>query len=362
MNANSESILDSGTRCVDASRHPGFMRLFARDQLTIGLIMPLETYPDGPGPTMRHHLDMAIAADEAGFGALWMRDIPFFDPNYGDLGQVFEPLVYIAALATVTRSITIGTAGIVLPLREPKLLAKQVTSLDHLSAGRMLLGLSSGDRPSEYPLFDVDFDTRGERFRDAFQVYRTVAEQNFPTFESSSFGRSLGGLDMLPKPLFGHVPVLGIGRAQQSPQWVASNMDGMIGSTPPLDKIPDRVADWRRTVDEVGLGDTFRPFGIAGYLDLTKDRDHPFERLASGIRSGSRSLARFLESARSAGVNHAALNPKITRRPYSEILADLQEDVLPLFPSIGCQASSPARANDTLSPTQNQRPAASTAA
>jgi len=98
--------------------HPGHQRLFAADKLTIGLILPLETHPDTPAPSMRNHIAMAQKADEYGIGALWMRDVPFYDPSYGDVGQVFEPLIYIATLAAATRSIALGTAGIVLPIRE----------------------------------------------------------------------------------------------------------------------------------------------------------------------------------------------------------------------------------------------------
>lgn len=146
------------------ARHAGFRRLFAPGEMTLGLIMPLETYPNSGVPTMEAHLDTARHAEAIGISGLWMRDIPFFDPQYGDAGQVFEPLTYITALTAVTNSITLGTAGIVLPFREPNLLARQIASIDQLSGGRMIAGLSSGDRPKEYPLFDIDFDTRAERF------------------------------------------------------------------------------------------------------------------------------------------------------------------------------------------------------
>src|SRR3954466_10576731 len=76
--------------------HPGFQRLFQPGELTVGLILPLETHPGRPAPTMREHVQMAQRAEQLGFGALWMRDIPFYDPQYGDVGQIFEPLVYIA--------------------------------------------------------------------------------------------------------------------------------------------------------------------------------------------------------------------------------------------------------------------------
>jgi luciferase-type oxidoreductase len=147
------------------NEHPGYRRLFAPQELTIGLIMPLETHPDSPAPTMADHASMAMRADKLGFAALWLRDVPFYDPTYGDVAQVFDPIAYIGYLAAVTHNITLGTAGIVLPLREPLILAKQIASLDHLSAGRMMLGISSGDRPAEYPLFGVDYDSRGDRFR-----------------------------------------------------------------------------------------------------------------------------------------------------------------------------------------------------
>jgi luciferase-type oxidoreductase len=315
-------------------RHHGMQRLFAPGALTFGLIMPLETYPSSPAPTMRDHIQMAQRADEIGFSALWMRDVPFYDPSYGDVGQVFESLVYIAALATATRSIALGTAGVVLPLREPKMLAKQVTSIDHLSHGRMMLGLSSGDRPAEYPLFDVDFATRDERFRDAFEVYRTVTEQDFPTFRSARFGQSSGRLDLVPKPPFGRTPLIAVGRGGQSIEWIAKNMDGFIAPAPHIDGLTLFASEWQTLVAEQAGEDAFKPIGIAGYLDLVEDRDHPFEQIRAGFRSGSRALARFLDTARAAGVSHAAFNPKISQRPYAALMEDLATDVLPMFPSL----------------------------
>jgi luciferase-type oxidoreductase len=314
--------------------HPGNRRLFARNRLTVGLIMPLETHPDTPAPTMRNHIQMAQWADEFGIGALWMRDVPFFDPSYGDTGQVFEPLIYIATLAAATKSIALGTAGIVLPLREPKMLAKQVTSLDHLSGGRMLLGLSSGDRPAEYPLFGIDFATRGERFRDAYDVYRTVTDEDFPTFRSERFGMAYGQVDLLPKPPFDRTPSIAIGRAQQSIEWIAENMDGFIAPAPAAENLPVFAGEWANLVRSVSGEQTFKPIGMAGYLDLAENRNEPFQRMRAGFRTGSIALAEFLETARSAGVNHAALNPKVSRRPYDELMADLAENVLPHFPSI----------------------------
>ncbi|MCP2138606.1 luciferase-type oxidoreductase [Rhizobium sp. SLBN-94] len=325
---------DQTSSQVSVAKHPGHKRLFQRGELTLGLIMPLETYPHAPAPTMERHLAAAKDADQAGLSAIWMRDIPFYDPGYGDAGQVFEPLVYISALASITKKIALGTAGIVLPLREPMLLAKQVTSLDHLSGGRMMLGLSSGDRPSEYPLFDIDFATRGERFRDAFEVYRAVTEEDYPQFQSPRFGRATGRHDLVPKPPFSRTPAIAIGRGQQSMDWLAKNLDGFIAPSPHVSQLGSFAQEWHEIVDQSCGDDAFKPIGLAGYLDLVEDRDHPLQQIRAGFRTGSKALANFLHQAKAAGVNHAALNPKISSRPHEALMEDLVRDVLPHFPTL----------------------------
>ncbi|RFU48837.1 TIGR03571 family LLM class oxidoreductase [Paraburkholderia sp. DHOC27] len=315
----------------DVKSHPGYRRVFREQQLTVGLILPLETHPHSPQPTMRDHIAMAQKAEDLGVAALWARDIPFFDPAYGDVGQIFDPLIYIAHLAAATRHITLGTAGIVLPMREPMLLAKQINSLDQLTQGRLVAGMSSGDRPSEYPVFGIDFDTRGDRFRDAFSVYRTVGEQSFPRFDSARFGRSDGSLDMLPKPLHGRTPAIAVGGAQQSLEWIARNMDGYLGFVPEPDKLNAFGNAWRDAMPDDGHGATRKPLAFGGFLYLHRNPHCAFRRIRGGFAIGSRVLRDFLEQAREAGVQHVALNPKVTPRPYAEILDELGSVVLPTF-------------------------------
>jgi luciferase-type oxidoreductase len=318
----------------DATRidsHPGYNRVFREGELTVGLILPLETHPQSPQPTMRDHIAMAQKAEEIGVAALWARDIPFFDPAYGDVGQIFDPLIYIAHLAAATRNITLGTAGIVLPLREPLLLAKQINSLDQLTDGRLVVGMSSGDRPPEYPIFGIDFDTRGERFRDAFGVYRKVGERSFPRFSSARFGESDGSLDLLPKPPYGRTPAIAVGRSQQSLEWIADNMDGYLGFVPDPDKLNDFGKDWRDLASHAGNDRSGKPLAFGGFLYLHPNPQYAFRRIRGGFAIGSRALRDLLARARDAGVNHVALNPKVTPRPYAEILDELGSIVLAEF-------------------------------
>ncbi|WP_306108659.1 LLM class flavin-dependent oxidoreductase [Pseudomonas sp. ANT_J28] len=68
-------------------------------------------------------------------------------------------------------------AAVVLPLRQPWLTLKAANSVDELSDGRLLLGVASGDRPMEYPLFGVDYDQRREIFRDTVELLRSQGER-----------------------------------------------------------------------------------------------------------------------------------------------------------------------------------------
>lgn len=324
---------DTTATTIRLESHPGYNRVFRPRELTVGLILPLETHPGMPYPTMRDHISMAQRAESLGVAALWARDIPFFDPAYGDAGQIFEPLIYLAQLADATRSITLGTTGIVLPMREPLLLAKQVNSLDQLTDGRVVIGMSSGDRPSEYPVFGIDFETRGERFRDAYGVYRNVSERAFPQFASARFGQSPGGLDMLPKPPYGRTPAIAVGRSQQTLQWIAENMDGYLGFVPDPSGLRSFAEEWRSLTQSAADTAAFKPLAFGGFLYLHPKPDHPFTRIRGGFAIGSRALRDFLEQARDAGVNHVALNPRVTPRPYVEILDELGSIVLSAFPA-----------------------------
>lgn len=57
--------------------------------------------------------DTAKLAEDLGFAALWVRDVPFYDPNFGDVGQAFDPMVTLGYLAAKTKEIAIGTAGFI---------------------------------------------------------------------------------------------------------------------------------------------------------------------------------------------------------------------------------------------------------
>src|ERR1700761_6149574 len=156
---------------AEVSDSPGFQKMFAPGRLTLGVFFPIEAFK-GDQPTMRNQEYLARRAEELGFAALWFRDVPLRDPNFGDIGQVYDPWVYLGWIAAHTRTIALATGSIILPLRHPLHPAKAAASVDQLSGGRFLLGVASGDRPVEFPAFGIPFEKRDELFRENLRVIR----------------------------------------------------------------------------------------------------------------------------------------------------------------------------------------------
>ncbi|MFP3560007.1 LLM class flavin-dependent oxidoreductase, partial [Paraburkholderia sp. SIMBA_049] len=112
------------------------------------------------------------------FAAAWVRDVPLFDPAFGDAGQVFDPFTYLAYLAAQTQRIALVTGSAIFALRHPIDLAKAAATLDTLSGGRLVLGIASGDRPVEFPAYGLDHDSRGERFAQSVDYFRQLLAEH----------------------------------------------------------------------------------------------------------------------------------------------------------------------------------------
>lgn len=314
----------------DIAGQAGYGRVFSADRLTLGLMAPVEGYPGRPGPTLHDHAALIQLADELGFAAIWARDVPFYDPRFGDVGQILDPMIYLGWLAALTRKITIGTAGIVLPLRDPVLVAKQAASVDQLLGGRFVLGLSSGDRPTEYPAMGRNFDDRSERFREAREIISKLTTSHFPRFDTRYYGSFDGGLDLVPKPRGARLPTVAIGRGGQSFEWLYANMDAWIWHLSDFSKLPQVIAQWHAAGEAQGL--PYKPYGYSTFFELDADPNAPLQ-FAHGIRIGRNPLIELLKRQQDEGVRHLAINLRPSHRPSAEVLDELAEFLLPHFPT-----------------------------
>ena len=175
-----------------------------------GLVLPNKTFDQAASPLMLK--EFAQRSEELGFDSLWTLDRLFHDTIYAL--DCFATLSYVGS---VTNKVRLGTAGLLLPLWPPALLAKVVSSLDHLSNGRFVLGISFGGGSKlmdEYEACGVSIQGRVTRFVQALETLRRLWSEDSVTYEAR--GWRLRNATMLPKPTQKEgVPIL-IGSFQEN--------------------------------------------------------------------------------------------------------------------------------------------------
>ena len=138
----------------------------------------------GPLPGTIGISEMARVLEQAGFQSLWVADHVVLPAEIGSrypfaadgratwstTTPYFDAVVAMALIAGATERATIGTAVLVLPLRNPVVFAKQAASLDVLSGGRLALGLGAGWLREEFEALGVPFDARGRRLVDGIRI------------------------------------------------------------------------------------------------------------------------------------------------------------------------------------------------
>lgn len=291
-----------------------YAQVFVPGRLTVGLMTPLQGEPGLPAD-IDAALRQARLADQLGFAALWTRDVPLMIPqgSANETAALDDPFLWLAALAAVTTRVVLATGAIVLPLRHPLHVAKSALSLDRISGGRLLLGVGSGDRPEEFARFGVELETRDVAFREHWAAVRAALEPG-PVADDGQYR-------VLPPPQT-RIPMLAVGSARQSLQWIAEHADGWASYHREEDRQKGRIALWHMAQDQRSPGQR-KPFIQSVQLDLLDDPTAPAEAIELGLRTGRHALAGYLERMRELGVAHILFNLQRGARPVEDVLQEL---------------------------------------
>ncbi len=120
--------------------------------------------PRGPTESFARLLEQSLLAEQLGFQSVWIPE-GHFQP-----GSLFSaPLVVLAAVAARTRRIRLGTTSFLLPVRHPIRIAEDVAVLDHLSGGRVILGVGRGFRRSLFEAFELAPSEKRDRFDEVLE-------------------------------------------------------------------------------------------------------------------------------------------------------------------------------------------------
>jgi probable F420-dependent oxidoreductase len=217
------------------------------------------TYPDPEGARR-----VARAAEAAGFDTLFAVDHVVFPDNYtstypyapsgrlpgGPESPIPDPLIWMTWVAAATTKLRFMTGVLILPQRNPLVLAKQVATMDHLSGGRIELGIGVGWLKEEFEAVGVPFERRGKRADEYIAAMRVLWAKDAASFKGEFV--SFDTVSCNPKPVRGAVPILVGGHSEAAAKRAGRLADGFF---PSIGSSIDPMGLWdivRRTAEAKG--------------------------------------------------------------------------------------------------------------
>jgi probable F420-dependent oxidoreductase len=172
----------------------------------------------------------AVQAEDLGFGDVWTSEhiiLPSGAP-YPPSAVFYDPVLALTWAAAFTRRVGLGTSVLVLPMRHPLPLAKELASLQNLSEGRLILGAGVGWLEAEFAALGVPFKERGRRMDEGIAMMRAVWTEDPVTFPARWIPAVVDQMRMLPKPVK-PIPIW-IGGSSEAALSRALRLDGWHGS------------------------------------------------------------------------------------------------------------------------------------
>lgn len=188
-------------------------------------------------------VEIARAADRLGFGYIASCDHVMIPPRLAAAMSAtwYDPVATLAHLAAVTTRVRLLSHVAVIGLRHPLLTAKQYATLDHLSSGRLVLGVGAGHVREEFEALGVDFDRRGAVLDDAIDAVRT----------------HLAAGEQRPGPVQRPVPLWVGGSSPAAVRRAALRGDGWLPQGDPRERLPAQVERIRGLRRAAGLETPF---------------------------------------------------------------------------------------------------------
>jgi probable F420-dependent oxidoreductase len=200
----------------------------------------------GPYTTPDMLVRLGEAAEKTGVDSIWVSEHlvvpdPKRPPSNMDPGDpILDPVTALAFLAGRTRSVLLGTGIVVLPLRNPLILAKELATVDVLSNGRLVFGVGVGYVEREFEALEASFGDRGVRTEEYLAAIRAIWTEPRPAFQGTTL--SFSGVQAFPHPIQRpHPPIVMGGYAPPVMRRTIRDADGWFGWGMDLDATARRL-------------------------------------------------------------------------------------------------------------------------
>lgn len=278
--------------------------------------------------------EMARSLEQAGIDACYVTDHPIPDDRWLASGghHTLDPFIALSFAAAATTRLRLHTNLVVLPYRNPFLVAKSVASLDRLSGGRMIMGIGSGYLEGEFEALNAPFSGRGAVMDEAVEVMKLAWTGGSVAYQGRYF--KAAGNTALPTPLQApHPPIWVGGNSERAMRRAAEGLDGW-SPFPVRGRAKDRV----RTDVIADLSDLERKIGQLRSMAESAGRTAPLDiafvpfslTLYSKERPAASAIVDELAGLADLGVTWAVIAlPCDTRDAYLNNVAWFADQIMP---------------------------------
>lgn len=268
-----------------------------------GIVFSSTGFPDPEAA-----IALGQAAEQAGFESLWAPEhvieskadaaTPYRGTTSGSMsrlsgrGGIPDPLIWFAYVAAATTRIRFGTGVLILPEHQPVVLAKSAATLDHLSGGRLMLGIGVGELPEEYAAVGMEFTNRGRRMDEAIDAMRVLWREDVASYDGEHV--KFDQVECRPWPVRRSIPLIIGGASEIAIRRAARAGDGyfpfIFPGQDPRVELPKLISRVRAATAEAGRDPLALELTAGGARTVEDARfyaDLGIDRLTVAVRARS---------------------------------------------------------------------------
>jgi probable F420-dependent oxidoreductase len=287
-------------------------------------------------------MKLAQRGEELDLDSLWVADIP----TVRSKGASLDPLTTLAAVAAVTRKVMLATGILLLPQRNYYELARELVNIDHISQGRLTVGVGVGHSEDEAKILGVDWRGRGALSEEMILAMRTLWSRDPSSYSGKYI--NFNNIIFLPKPIRGRIPIWMGAEKETALRRLAKLGDGWIaaGYSATTPRIREKLAYIHRFAKEYGrdpssisvsnnvyirVSDSGRAYEEARHhLELRYGMRVPPDMTEVGIFGDAEYCVRQLRARVESGVRH--FNFLFTSDEFEQ-LELVSKEIIPAFRS-----------------------------
>lgn len=188
---------------------------------------------------------IALEAERNGCDSVWTTDHVLMPRNSGTpYERILDSITTLAYLAGITNRVKLGISSLIITMRNPVVVAKQLATIDNLSGGRLMLAIGAGWNEREFAHLGSNFHNRGKRVDASIRLMRALWRGE-TSFKSRVLGLEFSDAVFEPRPVQKHLTIWIGGTSKSAMKRAAALGDAWHPNVQPLDQFSKLVADFR---------------------------------------------------------------------------------------------------------------------